>query len=460
MDLPLSDVDIRSHLKDVPGFVGVYSYDCLPGLENGEFCVVNTDNIIPLFDDVEGGHHWLTVCCEQDDVLVFDSFGRTLRQMELDYTEPQFEWYFRRAYPNCTLYTNTQILQNTSTAVCGWYTILVWKLFSRHGIDETLNELQRVFTQDTLNNDRMMVGGSFEQLANELHKQRRVHFPRRPVVVHDIDDIWSADLVDMQAFSKYNKGYKFMLTVIDLYSRYAWAIPLKDKTGATVRNAFQHIVRTSGRIPKKLWVDEGKEFYNNIMKKWLKDMDIKMYSTHNEGKAVVIERFNRTLKTWMWRHFSASSAYVYINILPNLLSRYNNTKHRGIGITPAEASMDVQPVFKKEVPHPTPRFQLGDEVRIAVSKRHFEKGYTPNWTEEVFVIHQVLPTHPVTYRIRDLLDEPIVGTFYEQQLQKTSQTKFRIEKVLRKRPGQSLVKWKGYPTKFNSWVQTSDLEKL
>ena len=99
-------------------------------------------------------------------------------------------------------------------------------------------------------------------------------------------------------------------------------------------------------------------------------------------------------------------------------------------------------------------------MRIAKAKRHFEKGYTPNWTEEVFVIDQILPTHPVTYKIRDLADEPIVGSFYEQQLQKTAQTTFRIEKVLRKRKGQALVKWKGYPEKFNSWVPLEDLERL
>ena len=107
-----------------------------------------------------------------------------------------------------------------------------------------------------------------------------------------------------------------------------------------------------------------------------------------------------------------------------------------------------------------PKFRIGDQVRIAKLKRHFEKGYTPNWTEEVFVIDQILPTQPATYKIRDLADEPIVGSFYEQQLQKTAQTMFRIEKVLRKRKGQALVKWKGYPDKFNSWVPLEDLERL
>ena len=103
-------------------------------------------------------------------------------------------------------------------------------------------------------------------------------------------------------------------------------------------HAFQHITETSSRSPRKLWVDEGKEFYNSIMKKWLVDMDIHMYSTHNEGKAVVVKRFHRTMKSRMWRHFTASSTNVYINVLPQLLEDYNNAKHRSIGMTPTEAS--------------------------------------------------------------------------------------------------------------------------
>ena len=254
-----------------------------------------------------------------------------------------------------------------------------------------------------------------------------------------------------------------MLTVIDLFSRFAWAVPLKDKTGPAVRDAFQHIVRTSGRKPEKLWVDEGKEFYNRSLKKWLADHDIEMYSTHNEGKAVVIERFNRTLKSRMWRHFTAQSKHVYIDALPKLLSQYNNTVHRSIGMNPTEASQNArEPFVQRPSVHvaPRPKFEVADQVRVTVNKRHFERGYTPNWTEEVFVVHDVQRTTPVTYRVHDLMDEPIDGTFYEQQLQKTSQTKFRIDKVLRKRRGQALVKWKGYPDKFNSWVPVHDLEKL
>ena len=492
MDTPLSNADLTAHLKGVRGFVGVYSYDLLPRLEDEEFCVINTDNVMPLYDPPEGGHHWLTVCRDGGRILVFDSFGRNLKQMERDYTEPHLERYFMEAYPDCELYTNTQVLQHTSTAVCGRYAILMGQLFSSQGIDSALETLKRTFTSNTLNNDRkiMMVGGGAaaaadddddededegwtEKLTAEMHKQRRVHFPRRRVVVHAIDDIWSADLVDMQKFAKYNKGTRFLLTVIDLFSRYAWVRPLKDKTGVAVRDAFRDIVQTSGRKPRRLWVDEGKEFYNRTLKTWLSDNRIDLYSTHNEGKAVVVERFNRTLKSRMWRHFTLRSTSAYINALPALVDSYNESKHRSIGMTPKEASRSEKERFMPNPagrPPPTRlsraaraprRFQVGDKVRITVNKLHaFEKGYTPNWTEEVFVVDQVLPTNPITYRIRDLMDEPILGSFYGQQLQKTDQATFRIEKVLRKHRGKALVKWRAYSDKFNSWVPVGDLAKL
>ena len=332
-----------------------------------------------------------------------------------------------------------------------------------------------MFSSDTLANDRSMVemegkgkdGKWTDRLAQELHKPRRVRFPRRRVHVKGIDQIWSSDLVDMSAFSKDNHGVKYLLTIIDVFSKYAWVMPLKTKTGKDITKAFDHIIEGSGRKPSRLWVDKGTEFYNKTFKKYLEQNDIHMYSTHNEGKAVVVERFNRTIKTRMWKYFSANSTTRYFDILPALLQQYNHSVHRSTGMTPHDASQKeneeevrIKLQGKSRARAPKAKFRIGEQVRIAKLKRHFEKGYSPNWTEEVFVVDQVLPTRPVTYKIRDLADEPIVGSFYEQQMQKTTQTTFRIEKVLRKRKGQALVKWKGYPEKFNSWVPLEDLERL
>ena len=140
-----------------------------------------------------------------------------------------------------------------------------------------------------------------EQLADELHKSVKRKFRQRCVIANGLDDIWSADLVDMQWSSRENKVFKYLLNVIYVFSKYAWSIPIKDKTGKSITDAFQKIVKMSGRRPKKLWVDQGTEFYNRVFRGWLDENDVEMYSIYNEGKAVVVERFNRTMKERMWR---------------------------------------------------------------------------------------------------------------------------------------------------------------
>ena len=136
-----------------------------------------------------------------------------------------------------------------------------------------------------------------EQLAKKLHKPIIRKFKKRKVYSEFKDNIWGADLADIQLISKFNKGFRFLLYVIDIFSKYAWVIPLKDKKGISIVNAFQKILKESDRKPNKIWVDKGSEFYNSSFKKWLKDNYIEMYSIHNERKSVVTERFIRTLKT-------------------------------------------------------------------------------------------------------------------------------------------------------------------
>jgi len=296
------------------------------------------------------------------------------------------------------------------------------------------------------------------ELAAELHKPGRIHFTRRRVFVGSVDEIWSADLVDMRSFSKFNNGYKYLLTVIDTFSKYAWVVPLKSKTGKDIIDAFSVIFK-DGRYPKMLWVDQGSEFYKKAFKKFLGQ--IKMYKTFNEGKAVIVERFHRTLKTNMWKYFSAYNTYKYINVLPDLVKKYNNTIHSSIKMTPSQASKiqnepdvyfnlyDYNKKLKQK-----PKFKVGDKVRIAKKKRHFEKGYTTNWTEEIFTIDEIL-----AYKIEDLSGESIKGSFYEQKLQKTQET-FRIEKIIKRKGNKLLVKWRGYPDSFNEWINVNNLRGI
>ena len=238
-------------------------------------------------------------------------------------------------------------------------------------------------------------------------------------------------------------------------------IPLKDKTGKSVASALETIFKE--RKPEKIWVDKGKEFHNKDVKKL-----IELYSTENEEKSNVVERWIRTMKEKMWKYFSANSTNVYMNVLPDLLKEYNNTRHSSIKMAPTKASKkENEPrVWRNLYPdHPEikdikPKFSVGDRVRISKMKKTFEKGYTTRWTEEIFTIVEVKRTSPVTYRIADLNGEEITGTFYEPELQKASQELFRIEKVIKRGKKKSLVKWKGYSDDFNSWVDNEDIVNI
>ena len=252
-------------------------------------------------------------------------------------------------------------------------------------------------------------------------KERKVHAAFK-------DNIWGADLADMQLLSRYNKGIRFLLCVIDIFSKYAWVVPLKDKKGVSIVTAFQSILKQSNRKPNKIWIDKDSEFYNASFKKWLQDNDIVMYSTHNEGKSVVAERSIRTLKSKIYKHMTSISKNVYIDKLDDIVDEYNNTYHTTIKMKPIDVKDNAYINTDKETNDKDPKFKVGDLVRISKYKNIFAKGYTPNWSEEVFVIKKVKNTVPWTYVINDLNGEEIMGTFYEKELQKTSQEEFRIEK--------------------------------
>ena len=266
-----------------------------------------------------------------------------------------------------------------------------------------------------------------QQLANELHKPIIKKFKKRKVYSFFKDNIWGADLADMQLISKYNKGIKYLLCVIDLFSKYAWAISLKDKKGATITNAFQSILKESNRKPNKIWVDQGSEFYNSVFKKFLKDNDISMYSTLNEGKSVVAERFIKTLKNKIYRHMTAVGKNVYFDVLDDIVDKCNNTYHSLIKVKPKDVKDDSFAEYNEESNKKTPKFKIGDHVRISKYKNVFAKGYKPNWSKEIFVVKKIKNTVPCTYVISDLNGEEIFGSIYEKELQKTNQKEFRIE---------------------------------
>ena len=237
---------------------------------------------------------------------------------------------------------------------------------------------------------------------------------------------------------------------------------MKNKTGVEVSKALKFIF-IKGRVPKKIHVDQGTEFYNTNCKAFLNSYSIKLYSTYSHLKASIVERFNHTLKLKMWKKFSLQGNYKWIDTLPNLLAEYNKNKHRAIGLKPKKVKKNneaevLQRLFNGKCVIDKRKFKKGDKVRISKYKHIFEKGYTPNWTTEVFTIEKVKTTYPYTYELKDYQDKPIAGGFYEYELQNaTNPDVYLVEKVLKKRGNQLFVKRLGFDNSHNSWINKTDL---
>ena len=177
-----------------------------------------------------------------------------------------------------------------------------------------------------------------------------------------------------------------------------------------------------------------------------------MYSTFNEGKSVVAERFIRTLKNKIFKHMTAISKSVYFDVLDDVVNKYNNTIDRTIKMKPIEVTDDSFAEYNEESNKNNPKFRVGDHVRISKYKNIFAKVYVPNRSEERFVIKKVKNTVPWTYVINNLNNEEIIGSFYEKELQKINQKKFRIEKILKRKGDKLYVKLKGYDNSFKNWI--------
>ena len=238
---------------------------------------------------------------------------------------------------------------------------MVYKFFDKKSVGSGINTIK----------------SSSSILADELHKPIIKKFEKRKVCSQFKDNIWGVDFADMQSLSRKNKGIKYLLGVIDLYSKYAFVIPLKDKKEICILNAFDKIIKQYNRKPNKIWIDQGGEFYNSIFEKWLSDNDIIMYSTYNEGKSVVAERFIRTLESKLYKHMTAIGNSVYY-VLDDVVNKYNNTKHSTIKMKPIDVrDNNNKRVYIHEHNEKRSRFKVGDRVRISKFKNIFAKGYTP-----------------------------------------------------------------------------------
>ena len=315
------------------------------------------------------------------------------------------------------------------------------------------------------------------QRTYTLHKQLHKKFVRNRTIVAGIDCQWQADLADVQSLAEDNDDYKFILTVIDVFTKYAWAIPIKDKSAKTMMQAFKILLdQAAPRKPLKLQTDKGTEFLNKTVQAMLKSepYNITQFTTMGETKASIVERFNRTLKDRLWRYFTASKTKRYLDVLSQIVDGYNHSLHRSIKMRPIDVRKCDEPIVwrrlygngSRENGKKTCEFKIDETVRIPKWKGDFSKGYEPKWTEEEFKVKEEIKIQqPQTvYKIVDHSGEPILGNFYKKQLQKVQPSgEYIVEKVLKKRTDpktkikEILVKWEGWPEKFNCWIPETNI---
>ena len=304
-------------------------------------------------------------------------------------------------------------------------------------------------------------------LSQELHKPRKINFTRRKVISNNIDHIWGIDLITMIKYSKQNKNYKYILTVIDFFSKYSWCYPLKTKKSEEIINSFNDIFKKFKRKPTMIQSDEGTEFSNNKTQTFFKNNNIKWYHTYNRDiKCSICERYNRTILNKIYKNFTLNNNTIWINDLDKLVNEYNNSYHRSIKMKPIDASLKVNEnivrnnLYNFKYTNKKSKFLIGDKVRVSLLKNTFEKSYTSNWSQEIFIIYDIKKSNVHYYLLKDLNGEKIDGSFYEQELLKTKQNDlYIIEKIIKKVGNEYLVKWENYSDKFNSYVNQNDIVK-
>lgn len=258
-----------------------------------------------------------------------------------------------------------------------------------------------------------------------LHKPVKRKFARNRTVALGKDTDFQADLIDVSRIARYNNGNKYILSVIDVLSKFAWAIPVKNKTAEEVIKGFKKVLK-SGRKPWRLYTDAGGEFVNRKFEKFLEENDIlKLTARNKETKAAVAERFNRSLKEKLWRYFTQRQTFKYLKILPVIVKNLNGSYNRTIKMSPEDVNEANELQVWKRVYGTIFRgkpgkfkFKVGDKVRVAKAKEAFEKGYRPNFSREVFAVSERLARQPPVYRINDANGETIIGVFYENELVK------------------------------------------
>lgn len=319
------------------------------------------------------------------------------------------------------------------------------------------------------------------QFSHSIHKKASTHFKRNPIIAPDMDYQWQADLLFLDDLARFNDGNKILFVAIDVVSRFMWVEPMKNKTGASTTAAFESILRRAKpRKPQKLQTDKGTEFLNSTFQSMLHHRNIEFFTTYSDTKAAIAERSIQTLKVLIYKYLKEINSNRFLDHLQNIVSTYNLTFHSSIKYAPADVSSDnVHEVLNNlygflweadALNNPKPRFKIGDYVRVSKIHSHiFRKGYKGYWSDEIFQIISIKNTVPrVTYGIKDLKGNIIMGSYYENEIQKIPSESLQhqywnVDKILQTKTvaGKKMffVKWEGHDDTHNSWISADQFKQ-
>ena len=269
---------------------------------------------------------------------------------------------------------------------------------------------------------------------NEIYsKPPKKNYVTNKTDVYHIDDIWSLDILDLKDYGpENNRGYRYVLVIIDNFSKFGWTIPLKNKNAQTIKDSFENILMNSKRKPNLIESDRGKEFYNNIFQDFLIKNNIKLYSRNTSIGAVFAERFNRTIRDLLKRPVFEKGDGNWIDVLSAITKQYNNRIHSSTKLSPKDASLKKNEEFvyknlldkRKKV---KPKFQINDLVRVADLKKTFSKSDTTNWSYKLYKIKEIINDTIPAYKIDNLKER-----YNESLLKKTNLTMKENNSVMKK----------------------------
>lgn len=365
---------------------------------------------------------------------------------------------------------------------------LLRKIYNDHSNPAGLASIQKLYRAARVQNPDVRIADvkAFLKASRTytLHTQSRKRFPRRKILAAKPRAILTCDTATMVSLAKENDGIKYLLVCIDVFSRYLQVVPLKSKNAQASLEGLKQVLESPfSKGYSRLMTDLGGEFYNQPVKLYLKRMGVKLYSVSSrEIKASIAERIIRTLKTKIFKYITLNNTLRYIDVLQDIVRAYNETPHKSLGLsqTPNDVHSFTKPSQfirqfrlmyindKQRRKTVSPLLNIGDKVRLqslARTQSVFNKAYYPQNTEEIFSIKDIDTSQPIPlYKLEDLGGEPITGSFYREELTPVTQPEtFPVDILKTKLVGgkrKYYVRWRGYPSRFNTWIDAQDLVSL